>query len=101
MAEKPTSTSYYQVSFGTIEVSLWADGRRSARVRLDSSLRSPPVRYEGEDDDSYKRRQEKYDDFTKYGRIRIHASDVMNLLDVAGCIRPDLSVTIQHGGSKS
>lgn len=101
MADKPTSTSYHQVSFGTLEVSIWADGHRSARVRLDSSLRSPPVRYEGEDDDSFKKRQEKYDDFTKYGRIRIHGSDVLNLIDVVGCIRPDLKIIIETGGNKS
>ena len=49
MADKPTSTSYHQVSFGTIEVSTWSDGRRTARIRLDPALRSPPVRFDGED----------------------------------------------------
>lgn len=101
MADKPTSTSYYQVSFGTIEVSTWSDGGRTARIRLDPSLRSPPVRFEGEDDESFKRRQEKFDDFSKYGRIRIHGSDIPNIIDVGSCIRSDLTVTVSIGGGKS
>lgn len=101
MADKPTSTSYHQVSFGTIEVSTWSDGRRTARIRLDPALRSPPVRFDGEDDESFKRRQEKFDDFSKYGRIRIHGSDIPNLIDVAGCVRPDLTITTQSGGRSS
>ena len=59
------------------------------------------MRFEGEDDESFKKRQEKYDDFTKYGRIRVYGSDALNLIDVAGCIRPDLTVTIQSGGRSS
>ena len=101
MADKPTSTSYYQLSFCTVEVSTWGDGSRTARVRIDSALRTAPVRFDGEDDDSFKRRQDKYDDFAKFGRIRLHASDVPNLLDVCGCIRPDLTITTEHGGRKA
>lgn len=98
MADKPVSTSYLQVSFGTIEVSKWSDGHCSVRVRLDPSLRSPPVRFEGEDEDSFKKRQEKFEDFSKFGRIRIYGSDALNLIDSARFTRPDLTITIQSGG---
>ena len=98
MADKPISVSYHPISFGTIEISSWPDGRRTARVRLDSSLRTPPDRWEGEDDESFKKRQEKYDDFSKYGRIRIHGSDAPNLIDVLSCIRSDLKITVETGG---
>lgn len=98
---KPESTSYYPLSFGTIEVSSWPDGGRSARLRFNQELgpsRVPPVRGPNESEDSFTKRTKNYEDFTKFGRVPIYSSDVYPLLDVLGCIRPDTKITIEKGG---
>ena len=85
---KPESREYIPLSFGTIIVTVWPDGRKSYQIKVDGMYRSPTPPENAEETTL-----KKWRDFAEYGQLRLYPSDALNLMDVAMSLRPDIVVS--------